>query len=83
MVHEACRQLAGRELVISDRLHAVVLASLLGVPSLALDNGTGKVHAFLNTWSSGLPLARAVTVEALPQLLAEAAAGRAAPVPSP
>jgi exopolysaccharide biosynthesis predicted pyruvyltransferase EpsI len=83
MVHEACRQLAGRELVISDRLHAVVLASLLGVPALALDNGTGKVHAFLNTWSSGLPLARAITVEALPQHLAEAAAGRAVPAPAP
>ena len=78
MVQEACQQLAGRELVISDRLHAVILASLLEMPALALDNGTGKVHAFLDTWSSGMPLARAVTPEALPQQLAEAAAGRAA-----
>ena len=69
MVHEACRQIAGRQLVITDRLHAVILASLLGVPSLAIDNHTGKIHSFLQTWSSWLPLAEAVTVDQLPQLL--------------
>lgn len=73
MVHDACRQLAGRELVISDRLHAVILASLLGLPSLAVDNQMGKIHAFVKTWSPWLPLARAIAPEQLPLRLEQAA----------
>jgi pyruvyl transferase EpsO len=73
MVHEACRQLAGRQLVITDRLHGVILASLLGVPALALDNRTGKIHAFLDTWSRWLPLAQSVPPERLGQRLEESA----------
>jgi pyruvyl transferase EpsO len=75
MVHEACRQVAGRQLVITDRLHAVILASLLGVPALALDNRTGKIHAFLDTWSPWLPSAQAVSAEWLPHRLEQVVSG--------
>ncbi len=73
MIHDGCRQLAGRDLVITDRLHAVILASLLGVPSLALDNRTGKIHGFLDSWSAWLPKVRAITAEQLPAALERAA----------
>jgi len=74
MVHDGCRQLSGRSLVITDRLHGVILASLLGVPSLAFDNITGKIHDYLATWSVGMPSARAVVPERLPECLRHAAA---------
>ena len=83
MVHEACRQIAGRQLVITDRLHAVILASLLGVPSLAIDNHNGKIHSFLDTWAPWLPLAEAVTADhLLPRLeqIAGACSERAIPL---
>ena len=73
MVHEACQQIAGRQLVITDRLHAVILASLLGVPSLAIDNHTGKIHSFLDTWAPWLPQAEAVTADQLPPRLEQIA----------
>ncbi|QVL52799.1 MAG: polysaccharide pyruvyl transferase family protein [Cyanobium sp. M30B3] len=73
MVHLAVHQLAGRELVITDRLHAVILASLLGIPSLALDNRTGKVHSFLRTWGAWLPEAQPVVADDLRQRLRQIA----------
>ncbi len=73
MLHLAVRQLSGRQLVITDRLHAVILASLLGIPALALDNSTGKVHSFLRTWGSWLPHSQPVAAEDLPHLLLQIA----------
>jgi pyruvyl transferase EpsO len=73
MVHLAVNQLSGRELVITDRLHAVILASLLGIPALALDNSTGKVHSFLRTWGAWMPCAQPVMAEDLPQRLRQIA----------
>ena len=72
MVFEACRQMDGRQLVITDRLHGVICASILGVPCIAIDNRIGKLHNFLNTWSPWLPLAYAATPEQLPELLERA-----------
>jgi exopolysaccharide biosynthesis predicted pyruvyltransferase EpsI len=69
MVFEACWQMDGRQLVITDRLHGVICASILGVPCIAIDNRIGKLHNFLNTWSPWLPLAHAATPEQLPALL--------------
>ncbi|MEB3350653.1 MAG: polysaccharide pyruvyl transferase family protein [Cyanobacteriota bacterium] len=69
MLHLGVNQLAGRQLVITDRLHAVILASLLGIPSLALDNRTGKVHSFLRTWGAWLPQADPVVADDLPLCL--------------
>lgn len=73
MVHLAVQQLAGRQLVITDRLHAVILASLLGIPALALDNSTGKVNNFLRSWGAWLPQAQPVGADDLPHCLGQIA----------
>ncbi len=43
--------------VITDRLHGHVLALLMGIPHVLLDNTTGKCRSFWNTWTSSSPLA--------------------------
>jgi pyruvyl transferase EpsO len=50
-----CRLLASGRVVISDRLHGVVLALLLGLPVVALDNRNHKVSSFISTWLSDVP----------------------------
>lgn len=51
-----CRLLAAGRTVITDRLHGHVLSVLLGIPHLLLDNSTGKIRSFYDTWTSALPL---------------------------
>jgi exopolysaccharide biosynthesis predicted pyruvyltransferase EpsI len=41
------------KVLVTDRLHAAILATLLGVPCVAIDNSYGKVHGFFNTWLGG------------------------------
>ena len=54
---------AGR-VVITDRLHAHILCLLLDIPHVALDNSYGKVHGFIDTWTSESPLVhKAATLE--------------------
>lgn len=54
---------SGRVLV-TDRLHAAILSTLLGVPRVAIDNSYGKVHGYLRTWFDGDPdTALATSVE--------------------
>jgi pyruvyl transferase EpsO len=38
----------------TDRLHGMILASLLGVPAEVFDNTTGKVSSYFTTWRRGL-----------------------------
>jgi exopolysaccharide biosynthesis predicted pyruvyltransferase EpsI len=46
-------QLIGRgEVLITDRLHGHILASLLGVPNVLLDNSYGKLRAYYDSWTS-------------------------------
>ena len=50
-------QLLGRgRVVVTDRLHAHVLALLAGIPSVVLDNSYGKVHGVIRTTSIDSPL---------------------------
>lgn len=42
------------EVIISDRLHAHILATLLGKPHLVLDNNYGKVGSFMKVWTTGV-----------------------------
>jgi exopolysaccharide biosynthesis predicted pyruvyltransferase EpsI len=42
--------LAGASVVVTDRLHGMVLANHLGIPVIALDNSWGKVRNFYETW---------------------------------
>ena len=37
--------------VITDRLHAHILSSLLGIPHVALDNSYGKIGSYINAWT--------------------------------
>lgn len=42
--------------VVTDRLHAHILSILLGIPHVAVDNSTGKIHAFIDEWTHRSPL---------------------------
>jgi exopolysaccharide biosynthesis predicted pyruvyltransferase EpsI len=39
-------------LLVSDRLHAHIIGTLLDVPQLMLDNNYGKISRFIDTWQS-------------------------------
>lgn len=69
------------EVVATDRLHAHLLALLMGIPHVVADNSTGKISGLMSVWTGGLPgvhsaasLAEAV---AAAMSLAEAKGGRA------
>lgn len=53
-VHFARRTLARGRVVITDRLHAMVLASLSGIPVVALDNNYGKISAVHREYGGAL-----------------------------
>ena len=40
----------GHALIVSSRLHGFLLACLLGIPGVLLDNSYGKNHAYFQTW---------------------------------
>jgi exopolysaccharide biosynthesis predicted pyruvyltransferase EpsI len=42
--------------VVTDRLHAHIFALLCGVPHVVLDNTTGKLRTFYETWTSESPI---------------------------
>ena len=57
--------------VVTDRLHAHVLCTMFAVPHVLLDDGYGKIRAFLDTW----PVARGrAELAASPEDAAERAA---------
>ncbi|PRY15259.1 polysaccharide pyruvyl transferase family protein [Kineococcus rhizosphaerae] len=43
--------------VLTDRLHAHLLAELLGIPHVAVDSGYGKIRSYHETWLADSPLA--------------------------
>jgi pyruvyl transferase EpsO len=57
------RLLRGREIlsrgkvVVTDRLHAHILCSLMGIPHVVLDNSYGKISGLMRTWETGKGLA--------------------------
>jgi exopolysaccharide biosynthesis predicted pyruvyltransferase EpsI len=54
-------QLAGAEVVVTDRIHGHILALLMGRPQVVLDNGDGKVHAFVQGWTGASPRVHVAT----------------------
>lgn len=50
----AVELLGAGELLVTDRLHGHVIASLLGVEHIAVNDRYGKVEALWSTWTSGL-----------------------------
>jgi pyruvyl transferase EpsO len=47
-------RLAEGSVVVTDRLHGHILSTLSGTPHVLLDDRTGKVRAFHETWTRGL-----------------------------
>ena len=45
--------LSSARVVVTDRLHAAILSSLLGIPHVVLDNSYGKLTGFYQTWFAG------------------------------
>jgi exopolysaccharide biosynthesis predicted pyruvyltransferase EpsI len=51
-----CRLLSRGRIVITDRLHAHILCTLLGIPHVVLDNNCGKLSGFMRCWTAEHPL---------------------------
>ncbi len=73
-IRRGCRQLSRGRVVLTDRLHAHILSTMLGIPHVVLDNNYGKVQSFIASWTLGNPLVRrastpAEAVEAAVELL--------------
>ncbi len=49
------------DLVVSTRLHGHILALLLGVPTIMIDNSYGKNKRFYQTWLKDIPESQLVT----------------------
>lgn len=53
-VTAAVNRLALGERVVTDRLHGMILAQMIGRDVAVRDNATGKVAAYLDTWGASL-----------------------------
>jgi pyruvyl transferase EpsO len=53
--------LSSGRVIVTDRLHGHILATLLGIPNVVLDNSYGKLHHFIRTWTHVSPLVRMAT----------------------
>lgn len=68
-MHRGCDQLASGHVVITDRLHAHILCTLMGIPHVVLDNSYRKIGNFRAAWHTGDGLCR--TANTLEAALAE------------
>jgi pyruvyl transferase EpsO len=48
--------LSSARVIVTDRLHGHILALMLGIPHVVLDNSYGKLHRFVAAWTSQSPL---------------------------
>lgn len=51
-VIRGCQLLSQGRVVVTNRLHGHILCLLLDIPHVVLDNSTGKLSAFIETWES-------------------------------
>jgi pyruvyl transferase EpsO len=58
MVIRAAAAVLGCECLVTNRLHAHLMACLLDTPNVLLDNNYGKCSAYFKTWHLELPLCR-------------------------
>lgn len=65
--------------VITDRLHAHILSTLLGRSNVVLDNNYGKISNFIEAWTKDFPASQRASdpVAAMAQAAALAAVNRA------
>ncbi|GAA4170396.1 polysaccharide pyruvyl transferase family protein [Gryllotalpicola koreensis] len=59
-VTRAIRLLSAGRRLVTDRLHGHILATLLGVEHVVVNDKYGKIQAFWDTWTSGIPHAHFV-----------------------
>lgn len=57
-VRRGARLLASGEVLICDRLHAHILAVLLDIPHVLLDNTYGKIWNYASEWTASYPVMR-------------------------
>jgi exopolysaccharide biosynthesis predicted pyruvyltransferase EpsI len=65
---------AAGEVLVTDRLHGHLLACLMGIPNVVLDNSYGKNRGVFETWSHRYAIARFADDEAAALDLAESLA---------
>ena len=54
-VRRGCSLLSEGHVVITDRLHAHILCTLMEIPHVILDNSYGKLSSFRKAWRTGTP----------------------------
>jgi len=57
-IERGARLLTRGRVVLTDRLHAHILCTMLGIPHVVLDNHYGKVQNFIASWTAGSPHVR-------------------------
>jgi pyruvyl transferase EpsO len=67
--NRGCELLSRGRIVVTDRLHAHILSTLLGIPNIVLDNSYGKLSGFIAAWTARNPLChQAASVEQARQI---------------
>jgi pyruvyl transferase EpsO len=54
-IQRGCALLSRGRVVVTDRLHAHILCTILKIPHVVLDNHYGKVQNFIASWTHGSP----------------------------
>lgn len=71
-IHSAVYQFRQYRLIVTNRLHGHILATLLGIPHVFLPNSYHKNQAFYQTWTAEVPYCRFVTqAEQIPAAVTE------------
>jgi pyruvyl transferase EpsO len=60
-VLRGCALLSRGKVVVTDRLHAHILSTLLGIPNIILDNNYGKLSSFRDAWTRDHPLSHSAS----------------------
>lgn len=60
IINDAVNLFCAHESVVSDRLHAHILACLLDMPNMIVDNSYGKNSSYIDCWTRSSPLVRLV-----------------------
>lgn len=60
-VTRGLRLLERGERIVTDRLHGHILATLLDIPHVVLENSYGKIGAYCDAWTATSPLVRRAT----------------------
>ncbi|WP_140494510.1 polysaccharide pyruvyl transferase family protein [Bifidobacterium sp. UTBIF-78] len=58
MVYDKLREFSCARIVVTDRLHGMVMSAITGTPCVAFNNSNGKVRALYETWLRSCPYIR-------------------------